>query len=158
MVTAPLQFAVDRMLGRLAVWLRLLGYDATCAPQRTGRALARHARHEGRVILTRDRRLLRELNLPPTLFIDSNDFRAQLRQVISTYTLQPLPRIFTRCSRCNEAVVAIDKEQVRDQVPTYVFSTQDHFVHCPRCRRIYWPATHAERVREELQRLGLNAA
>lgn len=157
MTAAPLPFAVDRMLGRLAVWLRLLGYDATCAPHLTGRALVRHARHEGRLILTRDRRLLREPNLPPTLFIDSNHFRDQLRQVISTYALHPLAHVFTRCSRCNEPVVPIDKAQVRDQVPEYVFTTQDRFVRCPRCRRIYWPATHVERVREELQHLGLGA-
>ena len=60
------------MLGRLAVWLRLIGCDATCGPQVTGRALIRQARHDGRTIITRDRQLLREHNMPPLLFIESD--------------------------------------------------------------------------------------
>ncbi len=142
------------MLGRLAVWLRLIGCDATCGSQVTGRALIRHARNDGRTIVTRDRRLLRERNAPPMLFIESDRFRDQLRQVVSAYNLDPLAHIFTRCSRCNEPVVPISKEAVRGQVPEYVFTTQERFVRCPRCRRIYWPATHYERVRDDLQRSG----
>jgi uncharacterized protein with PIN domain len=142
------------MLGRLAVWLRLLGYDATCGRHLTGRSLIRQARHDGRTVVTRDRRLRRERNLPPLLFIESDHFREQLRQVVTTYGLDPLAHIFTRCARCNEAVLPISKEQVSGQVPEYVFATQEHFVRCPRCRRIYWPATHYERVRDELQRMG----
>jgi uncharacterized protein with PIN domain len=75
--------------------------------------------------------------------------------VVTAYRLDPLAHIYTRCSRCNEAVVPIVKEQVRDHVPEYVFATQDHFVRCPRCRRIYWPATHYERLCDELQHMGL---
>jgi uncharacterized protein with PIN domain len=142
------------MLGRLAVWLRLIGYDATCGPHLTGRTLIRHARRDGRTIVSRDRRLLRESNLPPLLFIGSDHFRDQLRQVVVTYHLDPLGHLFTRCVRCNEAVVPISKEQARPRVPDYVFATQEHFVRCPRCRRIYWPATHSERAREELRRIG----
>ena len=142
------------MLGRLAVWLRLIGYDATCGQHLTARSLIRQARHEGRTILTRDRQLLRQHNLPPLLFIESDHFRDQLRQVVTTYGLDPFAHIFTRCSRCNEAVAPIGKEQVRGQVPEYVVATQDHFVRCPRCHRIYWPATHRERVRDELRRIG----
>jgi uncharacterized protein with PIN domain len=156
MASAPLLFAVDRMLGRLAAWLRLIGHDATCGPHLTGRTLIRHARNQGRIILTRDRQLLREQNSPSLLFIESDHFRDQLRQVVATYQLDPFAHIFTRCSRCNQPVVPISKEQVRKQVPAYVFTTEEHFVCCPRCRRIYWPATHYERVRDELRRIGFH--
>ncbi len=142
------------MLGRLAVWLRLIGCDATCEPQLTGRALLRHARHDGRMVVTRDRRLLRECNTPPILFIDSNHFRDQLRQVVSACAIDPLAHIFTRCSRCNAAVAPMSKESARGQVPEYVFTTQERFVRCPRCQRIYWPATHYDRVRDDLRRIG----
>jgi uncharacterized protein with PIN domain len=142
------------MLGRLAVWLRIIGHDATCGPQLTGRALIRHARHDGRTIITRDRRLRREPSTPPLLFIESDHFRDQLRQVVAAFHLDPLAHLFTRCVRCNVAVVPIDKEQVRGAVPDYVFATQEHFVRCPRCRRLYWPATHDARAREELRRIG----
>jgi hypothetical protein len=142
------------MLGRLAVWLRLVGQDATYGPHLSGRTLVRHARDQRRTILTRDRRLLREHNLPPLLFIESDHFRDQFRQVMTTYHLDPFVQIFTRCSRCNERVAAIGKAQVTGQVPEYVFATQEHFVRCPRCRRIYWPATHYERMRDELRQIG----
>jgi uncharacterized protein len=143
------------MLGRLAVWLRLLGCDATCGPHLTGRTLIRHARHDGRTILTRDRQLLRAHDLPPLLFITSDHFRDQLRQVVVACGLDPLAHIFTRCSRCNAPVVALDKEQVRGHVPAYVFATQERFARCPRCQRIYWPATHYERICDEVERSGL---
>jgi len=155
MASAPPLFAVDRTLGRLAVWLRLIGYDATCMPHLTPQALIRHARRDGRTIVTRNRRLLRrEHNPPPMLFIESDYFRDQLRQVVTTFHLDPLAHLFTRCSRCNEPIVSISKERVSGQVPEYVFATQDRFVRCPRCQRIFWPATHSERVRDELRRIG----
>ena len=153
MASTPPLFAVDRMLGRLAVWLRLLGYDATCGPHLAGRTLLRQARLERRIVVTRDRQLRREHNLPPLLFIESDHFRDQLRQVVAAYNLDPSAHIFTRCSRCNEPVVPIDKAQVSGQVPEYVIATQEHFVRCARCRRIYWPATHYTRVRDEVERL-----
>ena len=154
MAGAPLLFAVDRMLGRLAVWLRLLGYDATYGAHLTGRSLIRQARTEGRMILTRDRRLLQERNAPRMLFIARDHFRDQLRQVVAACNIDPFAHIFTRCSPCNAPVEAVSKDTVSGHVPAFVFATQEHFVRCSRCGRIYWPATHCERVRDELRRLG----
>ena len=151
---APPRFAVDKMLGRLATWLRLLGLDATYGAHLSGRTLLRHARDEDRVILTRDRRLLRMPQAPPLLFITSDHFREQLRQVIAAYALDPFAGIFSRCSRCNAPLHTIPKDAAADHVPPYVLSTQEHFVRCPGCRRIYWPATHAQHVRTELHTLG----
>ena len=148
------QFAVDKMLGRLATWLRIIGYDATYGSHLGGRTLVRHARAQERIILTRDRRLLRERPCPPLLLIESDHFRAQLRQVIDAYQLDPFAQLFARCARCNLPLSAIAKEEVADRVPPYVAATQMQFVRCPRCGRLYWPATHVERVRLELEGLG----
>ncbi|MBI4516511.1 MAG: Mut7-C RNAse domain-containing protein [Deltaproteobacteria bacterium] len=154
MAESAVSFAADRMLGRLATWLRLLGFDTRYGPQWSGRALLRLARDEGRVVLTRDTRLQRVRQGPPLLFIESDHFRAQLRQVLSAYQLDPYTRLMTRCARCNEALQAVAKESVAQQVPPYVYATQAEFVRCPHCRRLYWPATHAAHVRVELAHLG----
>ncbi len=146
------RFAVDKMLGRLALWLRLIGQDAIYGSHLGGRGLLRHARNEGRAILTRDRRLLRERDVS-LLYIESDDFREQLRQVIAAFQLDPFAAMLTRCARCNEPVVAVHKDAVATRVPPYVLATQETFVRCPRCGRIYWPGTHHGRVTRELQEL-----
>jgi len=147
------RFAVDKMLGRLATWLRIIGQDATYGAHLSGRTLVCHARTEGRVVLTRDRRLSRQRTDVSMMLIASDHFREQVQQVITAYTLDPLAHLFTRCARCNDPVVSVPKETVAGRVPPYVYATQAHFVQCQRCHRIYWPATHVERVRRELEAL-----
>jgi len=151
---ASFRFAADRMLGRLAKWLRLVGVDTLYGSQWSGAALVRVARTEQRVVLTRDRRLRRVAEPPPMLFIDSDHFREQLRQVLSAYDIDPYARLLTRCARCNAPLQPLPKAAAASRVPAYVFATQPDFVGCPRCHRIYWPATHGERVRAELARIG----
>ena len=152
-----MRFAVDKMLGRLATWLRLIGQDATYGPHLSGRTLVRQARSDGRTILTRDHRLLREPQPPPLLFVESDHVREQLRQVVEACALDPCAQLFTRCLRCNEPVVAVPKAELEHHVPPYVFATQERFVRCPRCRRVYWAATHYDRAREELRAMGFRA-
>lgn len=143
------------MLGRLATWLRLLGFDSSYGSHLSGRAIIRHARSEDRILLTRDHKLLRQQNLPPLLYIASDHFREQLRQVIDSFALASSARPLRRCSRCNVLLVNVDKDSLRGQVPTYTFETQSQFSRCPSCRRVYWPATHLDLVQRELASLGL---
>ncbi|MGE0825174.1 MAG: Mut7-C RNAse domain-containing protein [Candidatus Binatia bacterium] len=152
MEIAP-RFLVDRMLGRLAKWLRILGYDSAYLPQLSPQGLMREGRQQGRIILTRDTRFLRQKNSPPFVFIRDDRFRDQLRQVMTDCQLAPLSHLLTRCSDCNCPLEEIPKEQVQDRVPAYVWQTQDAFYHCARCRRIYWGATHKERILDELRHL-----
>ena len=148
------RFAVDKMLGRLATWLRLIGQDAIYGSQLGGRSLVRQARTEGRIILTRDQRLVRTASDVCVLAVASDDFRQQLRQVVLACQVDPFATLFTRCTECNTPVVAVLKAEVADQVPPYVFATQEHFARCPRCHRIYWSGTHSARVREQLRAMG----
>lgn len=151
---AQVQFIADRMLGRLATWLRLLGIDTIYRPEWNSYAIVRVARAENRVILTRDTRLQKRRDLPPLLFITSDHFREQLRQVLDVYPSDPTAGLLKRCARCNQVLDSIAKEAVHTRVPPYVFATQTHFLICPHCRRLYWPATHAEHIRAELRALG----
>jgi len=142
------------MLGRLVKWLRVLGQDVIYGQHLTGHGLIRAARAERRLILTRDRRL-KQKQPPPYLFIESNHYRDQLRQVIQECGLKPGQSMFTRCVECNTALQPRTKDSVENAVPPYVFSTQEKFSWCPKCRRIYWPATHHSRMMAELEQLGM---
>jgi uncharacterized protein len=149
-----LKFAADRMLGRLAKWLRVIGQDVIYGQHLTGYGLIRAARAESRLILTRDRRL-KHKQPPPFLFIGSDHYRDQLRQVITECGLEPAQAMFTRCIECNTALQPKSKESVEIAVPPYVFSSQEKFSWCPTCQRIFWPATHHEKMLEELRGIGI---
>jgi uncharacterized protein with PIN domain len=146
------KFAADRMLGKLAKWLRIIGQDVIYGQHLSGYGLIRAARAENRLILTRDRRLKKK-QPPDFLFIESDRYREQLRQVIRACHLNPLDKAFTRCLECNILLQRCSKPSVEKIVPPYVFTTQESFSWCPKCRRIYWPATHHERMVEELKSL-----
>lgn len=150
---ANMKFAADKMLGRLVRWLRIIGQDVTYGPHLSGYGLIRAARREGRLVLTRDRTIARK-NPPDYLLIESDQFRDQLRQVIGLYGLDPLKDAFTRCVECNTVLQPISKRSVEERVPAYVFATQEGFSFCQKCRRVYWPATHQQKMLEELKALG----
>src|SRR5262245_23465908 len=147
-----IKFAVDRMLGKLAKWLRVLGCDVIYGQHLSGYGLIRAARAENRLILTRDRRLKKK-QPPDFLFVESNQYREQLRQVIKACGLNPLDNAFQRCLECNLILQPRSKASVENMVPPYVFSTQGNYSWCPKCQRIYWPATHHEKMIAELKSL-----
>ncbi|HZA56363.1 MAG TPA: Mut7-C RNAse domain-containing protein [Candidatus Udaeobacter sp.] len=148
-----LKFAADRMLGRLVKWLRIMGQDVIYGEHLSGYGLIRAARLEHRLILTRDRGIAKK-QPPNFLFIESDHYREQLRQVIQSCGLAPSARALARCLKCNSVLRPRPKELVEGIVPPYVFSTQERFSWCPECRRVYWPATHHQRMMEELKQLG----
>jgi hypothetical protein len=151
------RFAVDRMLGRLARWLRILGHDVAYGPHLAGRTLVDCARREGRLLLTRDTRLLRARDLPPHLFITSDHFREQLRQVAAAVPLGGA-RLLGRCLDCNRGLEELSRERAHGRVPSFVWETSERFLVCRACGRTYWPATHRTHVLRELAALGIAAA
>jgi Uncharacterized conserved protein len=118
----------------------------------TGYGLIRAARQEDRLILTRDRGLKKK-HPPEFILIASDRYGEQLRQVIEACGLKPWDNLFTRCLNCNSLLHAKSKASVQEIVPPYVFSTQEKFFWCPKCRRVYWPATHHDRMLEELKKI-----
>ena len=129
----------DGMLGTLAKWLRLLGYDTVFAPSLDDHALARLARAEGRVLLTRDRALAARRGLQ-SLLVREGELEAQIAQVVQALGLPP--RAEPRCAACNGELAVAPKEAVQSLVPPYVFHTQNEFRRCLSCGRIYWRGTH----------------
>lgn len=143
-------FVADAMLGRLAKALRMLGFDVVYRPDIADGELKMVALREKRVVLTRDHEVA-ETRLPvDVLFVESDHVEEQLRQTVDALGLRPSAELFTRCLVCNVAVEDAAREDVRDDVPPYVYETQRRFARCPSCGRVYWAATHVERAREWL--------
>ena len=148
------RFAADRMLGRLARWLRVLGVDVIYGRHLSGYGLIHAARQENRLILTRDRRL-KQKQPPKYILVESDRYAEQLRQVIRECGLKVGAALFTRCLECNTLLQPMEKVSVKSLVPPYVFATQERFFWCLRCRRVYWPATHHEKMLEELKKMDI---
>lgn len=144
-------FLADAMLGSLARWLRALGYDTLYDVRWDDDALARRARAEGRLLLTRDGELTRRRNLN-VLLIACQQGEEQARQVLSQISL-PAPVPFSRCLLCNSPLDALPRGEAEALVPPYVFATQERFSRCPTCRRVYWRGTHWQGMGATLEAL-----
>jgi uncharacterized protein with PIN domain len=147
------RFIVDAMLGRLARWLRLLGYDTVYRAHCSDADLLRQAREEGRLLLTRDRALLREHPIDWALLVESTSPLLQLRQVVQQWALPWRQHLFSRCMLCNAELRAVCRQEVAHRVPAYVVQTQQRFVQCPACQRVYWQGTHVTHMYQQLQQL-----
>jgi len=146
-----MRFIADAMLGTLAKWLRILGYDTLFDPDLNDHQLVRLARAEGRVLLTRDRELAQRRGIC-VLLVASEDLDAQIGQVLADLHLEP-DRSFSRCPVCNEPLVETDRETARSRVPAYVAQTHTRFKSCPVCQRIYWRGTHWQQMDDQLARI-----
>ncbi len=147
------RFAADAMLGRLARWLRTLGYDTTYDPAVEDAAIARLAIEEHRVLLTRDRSLPEEWRVPRVWIVEAEEPRAQLREVVLGLHLAWRDRLFRRCSVCNALLEAVSPEAAAPRVPPRIRREQKRFAGCPGCGRIYWEGSHTARMRRVLAEL-----
>jgi len=147
-----LRLLADGMLGRLAKWLRLLGYDTAYDNAATDPELAHQARAENRVLLTRDRELSARRGLR-TLLIESEVLEEQVHEVQNALGPPPHPSL-SRCAVCNAALEPVSPEEVADRVPPYVRRNQSDFQRCPGCGRVYWPGTHLQTMHDLMQKFG----
>jgi uncharacterized protein with PIN domain len=145
-------FVADVMLGRLARWLRLLGFDVVYRPDASDEQLIAIAESEERTLLTRDARLLRDRRVNGYL-VRSGHWEDQLREVLSEFHLHELIRAFTRCPECNVLLIAAEKASLRARVPEAVYNQHADFFICPQCARPYWAGTHVERMRRKIDEL-----
>jgi uncharacterized protein with PIN domain len=149
-VMAEIRFIADVMVGKLARWLRVLGFDVVYSNKLEDDEILQIAAAEDRVILTRDIAFAARGRLRHRLlFIDYNDWRSQLRQVIAAYELKDF-KTLSRCIECNSLLLEIYKDQVTGRVPPYVYETQERFSHCSSCDRIYWRGTHVSAILEQI--------
>jgi uncharacterized protein with PIN domain len=139
------RFIADVMVGRLARWLRILGFDVLYSNRYTDQDILQIAGAEERTILTRDTSLAAQIDPRQVVFIADDNYRAQVSQVLRTQGLSDF-QIFSRCPECNARLVKTDKESVFERIPPYIYLTQEEFSVCPSCQRVYWHGTHAENM------------
>lgn len=148
-----MRFAADRMLGRLARWLRFLGYDSVYSSSLSDHEFLALA-NEGRILLSRNTRLTDKIAPEKFVFIQENDPKIQLQEVVRLLDLKPDPeRFFSRCTVCNGVLEPIEAEDVLGDVPDHVWTGHTKFSRCVTCLKIYWPGSHLIRSRQEIRRL-----
>jgi hypothetical protein len=146
------RFFADAMLGRLARWLRVLGFDTAYDGTLPDPALVRLAEAEDRVLLTRDRHLLRELRPARALEIRRDAPLEQLREVVAALALQPPRELFTRCLICNTPLAPpLAADEADALLPASARGLPGPTRRCPGCGRLYWPGSHVRRMREALE-------
>ena len=142
-------------MGKLAKWLRIMGYDALFFEGSDDSDMIAAALAEGRVILTRDTQIMRRRVVASgqlkAILIQSDEPERQMRQVVATLDLAHRFQRFSICLECNQPLVERKREQVRDLVPPYVFQTQNQYMECSVCHRIYWRGTHWQAMTKKLQ-------
>lgn len=146
----PIRFVVDGHLGKLGSFLRLAGFDALILDDDA--AVVTAAARDGRVVLTRDRDLLKRNAIRYGCYVRSIDPEAQLAEVFERFELANRVEPFTRCLRCNELVRSVAKADVADRVPPRSRARFEQFEVCPACNRVYWRGSHYEHLRCALQR------
>jgi uncharacterized protein with PIN domain len=146
-------FVADVMLGRLAKWLRIAGFDVLYSNRFGDDELVALSRQQERILLSRDTRLLLRKAVDRFVFLESEQIEEQLAQVFKATSINVLPGILTRCLACNRILLDIPRDQIRDRVPPFVFETQRLFKSCPDCRRVYWAGTHRQAVLNVFRRI-----
>ena len=152
-MSEPPRFAADAMLGRLARWLRALGWDTSYDESLSDPVLVQQANAQQRVLLTRDRHLLRELRPERALEIRQDDPLQQLHAVAIGLALDPPSELFTRCLLCNAPLQELDAAQAQLLLPAGVRDVPGPVRRCPQCGRLYWQGSHVRRMRAALQRV-----
>jgi uncharacterized protein with PIN domain len=146
------KFIVTRELGKLAKWLRILGYDSVYHDKKETSSLIIRALREERILLTRSPALEKYKGIR-VVIVGHDLVEDQLEQVARELGLPVDDKeMFRRCVECNTLLELRAKEDVRDKVPEYVFNTQECFKICPRCGKIFWKGTHWDMVKEWLDR------
>jgi len=150
-----IKFLADCMLGRLAKWLRILGYDTIYLSSSKGRFPYLITRKEDRILLTRDTHLIRRSNIGGFLYIHSDHWEEQLKEIILVLglNLKPSHKLFSRCSICNSLTSKADKINVQPFVPSYVFNNNNDFVYCSYCKKYYWKGTHWDKMNKKIVEL-----
>ena len=142
------------MLGSMAKWLRILGYDTKYVKNMKDEEIAKIAREEERILLTRDKKLASKFK--NSIYLENNGLKNQLRRIIKELALEIDDKnLLTRCIICNEKIEKIDKEKVKGMVPEHVYESHEEFYICPKCKRIYWIGTHFKNMKRFIESIKL---
>jgi uncharacterized protein with PIN domain len=149
-----IKFLADRMLGKLAKELRMLGYDTIYYRGENAYPLIKLAREEGRVILTRNTKLLPKRPEDHIIRVMQDQPPLQLRELIQKKVISlNEENLFSRCLLCNILLDEIPREEAEGKVPDFIFYQQREFFRCPQCLRIYWKGSHQDHMQKKVKGL-----
>ncbi len=137
-----MRFVADAHLGGLAHLLRMMGFDTLYDNHFEDSEIERIAAHEGRIVLTRDRELLKRRGITHGCYVRAIKSTPQVREIFSRLDLARSARPFSLCLDCNVPLQRVAREAVAERVPPAVLERHDRFVTCDRCRRVFWEGSH----------------
>jgi len=146
-------FIVDCMLGKLAKWLKILGFDSLYFSKIEDSDLLALARKEGRVLLSRDNELIDKSRDIQTLFIKSENWNIQVEQVLDDFNLWKDISPYSRCIECNVRLKDLPKSRARNLVAPFVLEQADSFSICTGCGRIFWKGTHHQDMEFKIEEI-----
>lgn len=138
------KFVADCMLGKLARWLRITGYDTKYFRHFEDHKLLAIARFEGRILLTKDIALFKRAKEIAYL-VQTEPLENQLKEIFTQFGLWPRFSL-ARCPRCNEILFSVCAQEIKPQIPLFVFLSFQEFKQCPLCQKVYWPGTHWQKI------------
>ena len=148
-----MKFVVDCMLGKLAKWLKILGFDVLYFSKIEDDEILKIAREDERVLLTRDNLLIKKAKNISKLFIESDKWSEQIIEVINHFKLKNKIKPYSRCLECNYPLKKIPKSKAKNLVAPFVYNSEKEFALCPKCGRVYWPGTHYQEMEGKLKKL-----
>jgi uncharacterized protein with PIN domain len=147
-------FIVDTALGKLAKWLRILGYDTVYWRVVDQAGILRRAREEERTLITKDTKLFKAKETVEALLIMEDNPFSQLKGMLRYFRLiVDKEMLFSRCLTCNVSLVSIDPEEAKGGVPDHIYHTHQEFSRCPLCQKVYWAGTHYGQMTRVVERL-----
>ena len=146
-----MRFVLDSMLGKLAKWLRVMGYDSYYKKRYTLSEI--YSLSKDRIFITKNTKLAMRIG---GILLRKNNVEEQIEELKRYIELKPDPRNwFSRCIVCNTELISADPDDAKESVPEYVYiENKDKIKFCPTCNRFYWPGTHKERMVKKLKELG----
>ncbi|MGH8671468.1 MAG: Mut7-C RNAse domain-containing protein [Burkholderiales bacterium] len=147
------RFIVDAHLGRLAKYLRMLGFDTLYCGVHTDDQIARIAAEERRIVLTRDRELLKHRVITHGCFVRATSPAEQLGEILSKLDLYRAVTPFSRCLRCNATLVRLPEDAARERVPQKSARYYREFWICTECDQVYWQGSHWQRMQRTIDAL-----
>lgn len=149
------KFIADVHLGRLARYLRMMGFDVSYENNFDDDEIVRISLKEKRAILTKDKGILKRNEVTRGYWIRSTKVEEQVKEILDRFSLQNEIKEFSRCIECNELLKSIKKEIIINQLPPKVAQSQNEFMHCPSCKKTYWKGTHYQRMLTFIRGLGI---
>lgn len=147
------RFIADAHLAALARYLRMLGFDVHFDETLDDAEVADVAVREKRIVLSRDRELLKHRIITHGCYVHESKPREQLKEIVDRLDLLGAMNPFTRCMECNAELADVDKAEIIDRLPAGTAEYYDRFKSCPGCGKIYWPGSHHERMRAMIDEL-----